>query len=91
MAKTSAASAPRSRAASAPSRMSPARREAFWGLVFIGPWIIGFLLFTIGPLIASLVLSFTDFDLVRPEAMQFIGLENYARMAADPLVARACS
>ena len=61
-------------------------REAFWGLVFIGPWVVGFLLFTIGPLIASLVLSFTDFNLVRPEAMQFVGLENYARLAADPLV-----
>lgn len=66
--------------------MSPSRREAFWGIVFIGPWIIGFLLFTIGPLIASLVLSFTDFDLVRPEAVRFIGLDNYSRMAGDPLV-----
>jgi ABC-type sugar transport system permease subunit len=66
--------------------MSPSRREAFWGIVFIGPWIIGFLVFTLGPLIASLVLSFTDFDLVRPEAVKFIGLDNYARMAADPLV-----
>jgi len=42
--------------------------------------------FTAGPLIASLVLSFTDFNLVRPEAVRFIGLDNYARMAADPLV-----
>ena len=57
-----------------------------WGFIFIGPWIIGFLLFTVGPLIASLVLSFTDFDLVRPEAARFIGLDNYSRMAADPLV-----
>ena len=66
--------------------MSPSRREAMWGFVFIGPWIIGFLVFTIGPLIASLVLSFTDFDLVRPEAVQFIGLDNYSRLAGDPLV-----
>ncbi len=66
--------------------MTPSRRDAFWGLVFIGPWIIGFLLFTVGPLIASLVLSFTDFNLVRPEATQFIGLDNYAQLAADPLV-----
>ena len=69
-----------------PRRMSPTRREAFWGLVFVGPWIIGFLVFTIGPLIASLILSFTDFNLVRPEAIQFIGLDNYVQMAADPLV-----
>ena len=66
--------------------MTPSRRDAFWGLVFVGPWIIGFALFTVGPLIASFVLSFTDFNLVRPEAMQFVGLDNYAQMAADPLV-----
>jgi multiple sugar transport system permease protein len=67
-------------------RMSPSGREAAWGLVFVGPWIIGFLLFTIGPLIASLVFSFTDFDLVRPEAVRFVGLDNYARLTSDPLV-----
>ncbi len=67
-------------------RMSPSRREAAWGLVFVGPWVIGFLLFTIGPLIASLILSFTDFNLVRPEAIKFIGLDNYARLASDSLV-----
>jgi multiple sugar transport system permease protein len=66
--------------------MTPSRREAAWGFVFVAPWIIGFLLFTIGPLVASLVLSFTDFNLVRPEATRFVGLDNYARMAADPLV-----
>jgi multiple sugar transport system permease protein len=66
--------------------MSPSRREAAWGLVFVGPWIIGFLLFTIGPLIASLVFSLTDFDLVRPEAVRFVGLDNYARLTSDPLV-----
>ncbi len=67
-------------------RMTPSRREAVWGLVFVSPWIFGFLVFTVGPLIASLILSFTDFNLVRPEATQFIGLDNYARMASDPLV-----
>jgi ABC-type sugar transport system permease subunit len=67
-------------------RMSPSRREAAWGLVFVGPWIIGFLLFTIGPLIASLIFSLTDFDLVRPEAVRFVGLDNYARLTSDPLV-----
>jgi ABC-type sugar transport system permease subunit len=67
-------------------RMSPSRRGAIWGLVFVGPWVTGFILFTAGPLIASLVLSFTDFNLVRPEAVRFIGLDNYARLFADPLV-----
>jgi ABC-type sugar transport systems, permease components len=66
--------------------MTSSRREAFWGLVFVAPWIIGFALFTVGPLVASLVLSFTDFNLVRPEAMQFIGLANWSELASDPLV-----
>jgi multiple sugar transport system permease protein len=87
MAKTSVA-APVSIASATQkgSRMSPSRREAFWGFVFLAPWIIGFLLFTVGPLIASLVLSFTDFNLVRPEAAKFIGFDNYSQLAADPLV-----
>ncbi|MGZ8514810.1 MAG: carbohydrate ABC transporter permease [Candidatus Limnocylindrales bacterium] len=67
-------------------RMGPSRREAMWGLLFVAPWIIGFLLFTIGPLIASLIFSLTDFNLVRPEAVRFVGLDNYARLAGDPLV-----
>jgi ABC-type sugar transport system permease subunit len=57
-----------------------------WGLVFVGPWILGFLLFTLGPLIASFVLSLTDFNLVRPEAVKFVGLDNYAQLTSDPLV-----
>jgi multiple sugar transport system permease protein len=66
--------------------MTPGRREALWGLVFVGPWVVGFLLFTLGPLIASLVLSFTNFNLVRPEAVEFVGLANYAQLTTDPLV-----
>lgn len=87
MAKTSAAIQRRVTGSRSPlSGLAPSSREAFWGLLFIGPWILGFLLFTIGPLIASLVLSFTDFNLVRPDAMRFVGIDNYTRMAADPLV-----
>lgn len=67
-------------------RMRPSRREAAWGLVFVGPWVIGFLLFTLGPLVASFVLSVTDFNLVRPEAVRFVGLDNYSRLTTDPLV-----
>ncbi len=66
--------------------MTPSRREAIWGLAFVAPWIFGFLVFTVGPLLASLVLSFTDFNLVRPEVTQFVGIDNYVRMASDPLV-----
>ncbi|MBI3748217.1 MAG: sugar ABC transporter permease [Chloroflexi bacterium] len=87
MARTSrAVPAPIRRSREGRGQLGPSGREAVWGFVFVAPWIIGFLLFTIGPLIASLVFSLTDFDLVRPEAVRFVGLDNYARMVADPLV-----
>lgn len=53
-------------------------RAAF---LFLAPWIIGFLFITVGPLIASLVLSFTDDNLLRlPE---YIGLDNFREMLDD--------
>jgi multiple sugar transport system permease protein len=64
----------------------PAIREALWGFVFISPWLIGFVLFTIGPMFVSLLMSLTDFDLVNPDRVRFIGLDNYARMASDSTV-----
>src|SRR4029079_9697146 len=69
-----------------PVRARPPIREAAWGFVFIGPWLIGLALFTLGPMVASLVMSLTNFDLVHPEAVRFVGLDNYARLAGDPTV-----
>lgn len=66
--------------------LRPSVREALWGFVFIAPWLIGILLFTAGPMIASLVMSLTDFNLVKPEATRFVGLDNYARLASDPTI-----
>ena len=87
MAKTSVAvPASVAQAGANRGRLSPTRREAVWGFVFVAPWIVGFLLFLVGPLIASFVISLTDFNLVRPEAVKFVGLNNYSQMAADPLV-----
>ena len=40
-------------------------------------------------MIASLVMSLTDFNLVHPEAVKFVGLDNYVRMASDPNVAKS--
>jgi multiple sugar transport system permease protein len=70
---------------------SPGRREALWGLAFVGPWLIGLVLLTAGPMIASLVLSLTDFNLVHPETVKFVGLDNYVRMASDPNVLKSLS
>jgi multiple sugar transport system permease protein len=82
-----------------PSRFSLATREHISGFLYISPWIIGFLIFTMAPMIASLVLSFTDFDPRAPGETAFIGLSNYERMAkgilgqpgGDPLILQALS
>ena len=49
---------------------------------FLGPWYLGLILITAGPLLASLYLSFTDYDLLTDP--EFIGIENYTQMFADP-------
>jgi multiple sugar transport system permease protein len=67
--------------------LGPARREALYGYLFIGPWLVGLVVFTLGPMIASLVMSLTDFDPVHPGAVTFVGLENYVQLTRDPLVA----
>ena len=79
--------------APAARRTSPASaREAIWGFVFIGPWLIGLVLFTAGPMIASLVMSFTDFDL-RParRRRRSSGSTTTSGWPTDPLVAQRSS
>lgn len=66
-----------------------AQREARWGLTFISPWLLGFVLFTGLPMVASLVMSLTDFDPRDPGAVKFIGLDNYARMVNDPTLVQS--
>ena len=63
---------------------SLARREALTFYLLISPWLIGLLLFVLGPMVASLVFSFTRWDLLSPAT--FIGLQNYEKMfTRDPL------
>lgn len=59
------------------------QREARIGLLFLAPWIIGFVLLKALPILAALVFSVTDFKMLAPEATKFIGLENYARFLRD--------
>ncbi|HSO49357.1 MAG TPA: sugar ABC transporter permease, partial [Acidimicrobiia bacterium] len=47
------------------------------------PWILGFFLWYAIPMAASLWFSFTDYDLVSDEPMQFVGLENWVRLFND--------
>jgi multiple sugar transport system permease protein len=66
------------------------RREAVAGYLFISPWIVGFVLFFAGPILASLVLSFTRWNIVgTPE---WVGWANYQRIfTADPFFQKAVS
>lgn len=67
--------------------MTPlARREARQGLLFITPWIIGFIAFTALPMIATFVLSFLNVTLRQEEQLQFVGLDNYVTLGRDPQV-----
>ncbi len=58
------------------------QREAFAGYAFISPWILGFLIFTAGPMVASIGLSLTEYDVINPP--RFIGFDNYVEMFSDP-------
>ncbi len=70
-----------------PTRLTVARREAIAGYLFISPWLIGFLVLILGPILASLYLSLTDYQIVK--APTFVGLDNYRRMLDDDLVWQA--
>jgi multiple sugar transport system permease protein len=59
------------------------RREALEGYLCISPWLIGFALFVVGPVLGSLGVSLTDWSLLAPP--EFVGFENYQTLAKDPL------
>src|SRR5688572_11211371 len=48
------------------------------GYVFLSPWLVGFFLLAIGPILASLYLSFTKYNVIRPP--EWIGIDNYLYM-----------
>ncbi len=64
-------------------RMTIQRREAIWFYILVAPWIIGFVLFLAGPLLASLYFSFTKYDVVSPPI--WVGVQNYLRLPQDAL------
>jgi len=57
------------------------RHDLLTGYLFVSPWIVGFLAFVIFPLLLSLYLSFTKYDLLSPP--RWIGLGNWIRMFTD--------
>lgn len=63
----------------------PFNSEAKAGYLFILPWVIGFLVFTLGAMIYSLVISFTNYDLSTDTATP-VGFSNYELLIKDPKV-----
>ncbi|MBN1303908.1 MAG: sugar ABC transporter permease [Anaerolineales bacterium] len=56
------------------------QENTFSGYLFSGPWIIGFLLFVIFPMVLSLYWSFTDYRVTENVPPQWVGFENYAKL-----------
>ncbi len=54
------------------------KQEALWGLLFVSPFIIGFLIFMLGPMLFSFYGSLTNYNLT--SKMDFIGFDNFTRM-----------
>ncbi len=66
-----------------PGRRRSRFKAELAGHAFLLPWLAGFIGLTLGPALASLYLSFTDFDMVRDP--RWIGAANYVRIAtSDP-------
>jgi multiple sugar transport system permease protein len=57
------------------------RKDGWAGYMFLAPWLAGFFLLTLGPTLASLVLSFTSFDLIQNP--RWVGTANYVRIATQ--------
>jgi len=69
-----------------PKTSANRRREITWGYVFLTPWIIGFFVFQLLPIVMTIFLSFTDYTGTKqfaPGNFNMIGLSNYARLFSD--------
>jgi multiple sugar transport system permease protein len=62
-------------------------RDTWAAYAFLSPWFIGFFVFTAGPMVASFILSLTDYDII--SSTQYVGLENYRQLIHDPKVSLA--
>lgn len=59
------------------------RRQERWFYLLISPWLLGFILFQGGPLLAALLLSFSNWEW--PQSPTFVGLTHFQEMTVDPL------
>ena len=64
-------------------------RERAVAYLCISPWVVGFVAFTLGPMLLSLVISFTDYDILNPASTHWVGVDNYRAAAADRTLAHS--
>ena len=64
-------------------KLTRLQQEARIGLLFLSPWIIGFILLKALPILAAFVFALTDFQMLTPEETSFVGLRNYIRFFDD--------
>ena len=57
------------------------KKDNLAAYLFLTPWLLGLFVITVGPMVASLYLAFTDYNLI--QAPEWIGLENFSRMLSD--------
>ncbi|MCW6007852.1 sugar ABC transporter permease [Micromonospora sp. CPCC 205371] len=69
------------------ARGSPRKKDNRAALLFLLPWFAGLGLITVGPVAASLVLGFTDYNLI--QAPEFNGVDNFTRMLSDERLYKA--
>lgn len=62
------------------STVAKAIRENAAAYMFLLPWLLGFFVLTVYPMIYSLYLGFTNYDFTQPNSTEFIGLGNYIKM-----------
>ncbi len=55
------------------------QKEEITGWLLVAPWVIGFILFIAGPMLATFFLAFTEWDILTP--LEWVGVDNFVRMA----------
>ncbi len=66
-----------------PRQRTIQEKQRLWGWIFLSPWIFGFLVFTLFPMVASAVFSFTDFKIGEP--IHWVGLAQWNKLFTDPM------
>src|SRR6185436_2422142 len=65
------------------------QQQRKWGWIFLSPWIIGFVIFTAAPIVASFIFTFTQFSINTGDPITFVGLKNWQKLFSDPLALTA--